>query len=182
MTKHVVLLYATHEGQTRKIMAFVTERLKDKGLAATLIDAADVDQDVELPAFDAAIVAASLHAGGFQKSVLRLVEKNAARISSKPNVFLSVSLSAAGDDADDWRGLEKCLDEFFSQARWRPRRIEHVAGAFRYTQYDFFKRMVMKRIAKERGAPVDTSRDWEMTDWGKLGAFADAFAAEVSGA
>jgi menaquinone-dependent protoporphyrinogen oxidase len=112
--------------------------------------------------------------------VLRLVAHHAAAIAAKPNVFLSVSLSAAGDDAEDWRGLEKCLDDFFRQANWRPQRIEHVAGAFRYTQYDFFKRMIMKRIAKERGAPVDTSRDWELTDWTKLAAFADAFAAEVA--
>ena len=180
MTMHVLILYGTHEGQTRKIAAFVADRLRDNRLTATLVDAADADHDAALPRFDAAIVAASLHAGGFQKSVLRLVAKNAPRLSSRPNVFLSVSLSAAGTDEDDWRGLEKCLDEFFDQAGWRPQRIEHVAGAFRYSQYDFFKRMIMKRIAKERGAPIDTSRDWEMTDWEKLGAFADAFAAEVS--
>jgi menaquinone-dependent protoporphyrinogen oxidase len=180
VAKRVLILYGTHEGQTRKIVGFVAERLKEKGFAATLIDAADFDQDAGLPPFDALIVAASLHAGGFQKSVLRAVQKNAASIDAKPNAFLSVSLSAAGDDEDDWRGLEKCLDEFFSEAGWRPQRIEHVAGAFRYTQYDFFKRMIMKRIAKERGAPIDTSRDWELTDWPKLSAFAADFVSLVS--
>ena len=180
MPSHVVILYGTHEGQTRKIATFIADRLKHKGVSSTLIDAADLDPDASLPAFDAAIVAASLHAGGFQKSVTRVVAKHVASVSAKPNVFISVSLSAAGEDEEDWRGLEQCLDEFFSQAGWRPQRVEHVAGAFRYTQYDFFKRMIMKRIAKERGAPIDTSRDWEMTDWDKLGAFIDAFASEVT--
>lgn len=180
MSKRVLILYGTHEGQTRKICAFVADHLKAKGLEVTSLDAADLAEGVSLPAFDAAIIAASLHIGGFQPGVLRAVHKNAAAITAKPNVFLSVSLSAAGDDAGDWRGLEKCLEDFFTQAEWRPQRIEHVAGAFRYTQYDFFKRLAMKRIAKARNAPVDTSRDWEMTDWDKLAVFADGFAAQVS--
>jgi menaquinone-dependent protoporphyrinogen oxidase len=139
------------------------------------VDAASAG-DASLSGYDGALVAASLHAGGFQKSVLRIVDDNAEALAAIPNAFLSVSLSAAGDDAADWKGLERCLEDFFSQAGWRPQRIEHVAGAFRYTKYDFFKRMAMKHIAKQRGAPVDTSRDWEMTDWDKLGAFADTFA------
>lgn len=179
MAKRVLVLYGTTEGQTGKIARFVADRLKEKGLEATLLDAADADEGAALAGFDAAIVAASLHIGGFQKSVLRLVDKNAAPLAAIPNAFLSVSLSAAGEDAADWRGLEKCLEDFFSHAGWRPQRIEHVAGAFRYTKYDFFKRIAMKNIAKQRGAPVDTSRDWEMTDWDKLAAFADEFAAEL---
>ncbi len=179
MAKQILILYGTHEGQTRKIASFVADRFKEHGVTTALLDAADLDLHAPLPAFDAALVAASLHIGGFQKSVLRAVAANAQVLAGKPNAFLSVSLSAAGDDEEDWRGLNKCLEEFFAQAGWRPQRVEHVAGAFRYTQYDFFKRMAMKRIAKERGAPVDTSRDWEMTDWGKLTQFADAFAEEV---
>jgi menaquinone-dependent protoporphyrinogen oxidase len=182
MSKQVLILYGTHEGQTRKIATFVADRLENKGLSTVSMDASDLGADAELPSFDAAIVAASLHAGGFQRSVARAVEKNAAAIGAKPNVFLSVSLSAAGNDEDDWRGLEKCLEQFFAEAGWRPQRVEHAAGAFRYTKYDFFKRMIMKRIAEERGAPVDISRDWELTDWAKLEAFADAFAAQVGGA
>jgi menaquinone-dependent protoporphyrinogen oxidase len=182
MSKQVLVLYGTHEGQTRKVATFVADRLQAKDLSTILVDAADLGEGDALPSFDAVIVAASLHAGGFQRSVARALEKNAAAIGAKPSVFLSVSLSAAGNDEDDWRGLEKCLEQFFAEAGWRPQRIEHVAGAFRYTKYDFFKRMIMKRIARERGAPVDTSRDWELTDWAKLEAFADAFAAQVGGA
>ena len=178
MPQRILILYGTTEGQTAKICEFVAGRLEQKGFEVTLIDAARAE-DASLSGYDAALIAASLHAGGFQKSVLRLLDQNAAALSTIPNAFLSVSLSAAGDDASDWKGLEKCLEEFFSHAGWRPRHIEHVAGAFRYTKYDFFKRMLMKNIAKQRGAPVDTSRDWEMTDWDKLGAFVDAFAGKL---
>jgi menaquinone-dependent protoporphyrinogen oxidase len=178
--KRVLILYGTTEGQTAKVASFVADRLKQKGIEVTLVDAAHTE-DAAFSGYDGALVAASLHAGGFQKSVLRLVDKQAEALAAIPNAFLSVSLSAAGDDAADWKGLEKCLDEFFAQAGWRPQRIEHVAGAFRYTKYDFFKRMAMKHIAQKRDAPVDTSRDWEMTDWDKLSAFADTFAHRLTG-
>ncbi len=176
MPANVLILYGTHEGQTRKIAGFVAERLKARGLAVTMRDAADLNEQAQLPPFDAVLVAASLHIGGFQKSVARAIARNAEAMAAKPNAFLSVSLSAAGDNEDDWRGLEECLERFFVQAHWRPQHVEHVAGAFRYTQYDFFKRLAMTNIAKQRGGPVDTSRDWELTDWDKLAAFADAFA------
>jgi menaquinone-dependent protoporphyrinogen oxidase len=176
LAKRVLVLFGTTEGQTAKICEFVADRFRRKDLEVTLMDARDADEHAALTGYDAAIIAASLHIGGFQKSVLRLVDENAPALAAIPNAFLSVSLSAAGEDAADWRGLEKCLEDFFSAAGWRPQHVEHVAGAFRYTKYDFFKRLAMKNIARQRGAPVDTSRDWEMTDWDKLGAFADAFA------
>lgn len=179
MRKRILVLYGTTEGQTAKICEFATEKLRQKGFEVTLVDAARADRDIPVSGYDAALIAASLHIGGFQKSVLRLVEENAAALAAIPNAFLSVSLSAAGEDASDWKGLEKCLEDFFAHADWRPRRIEHVAGAFRYTKYDFFKRIAMKNIAKQRGAPIDTSRDWEMTDWDKLSAFVDEFADTV---
>jgi hypothetical protein len=46
---------------------------------------------------------------------------------------------------------------------WSPKLIHHVAGAFRYTSYDFLKRWAMKYIAYRKGAPTDTSRDYELT-------------------
>jgi menaquinone-dependent protoporphyrinogen oxidase len=57
--------------------------------------------------------------------------------------------------------------------------VHHAAGAFRYTQYDFFKRWAVKYIALRKGGPMDTSQDWELTDWNALRAFADSLLAEI---
>jgi menaquinone-dependent protoporphyrinogen oxidase len=54
---------------------------------------------------------------------------------------------------------------FATETGWRPRRIACIPGRLAYTQYGFFKRMVMKQIAKREGASRDTSRDHEYTDW-----------------
>lgn len=63
MPANVLILYGTHEGQTRKIAGFVAERLKARGLAVTMRDAADLNEQAQLPPFDAVLVAASLHIG-----------------------------------------------------------------------------------------------------------------------
>jgi len=48
---------------------------------------------------------------------------------------------------------------------WTPVRIDSVAGRLAYQEYGFFIRWVMKWIAKKEGAPTDTSRDYELTNW-----------------
>jgi menaquinone-dependent protoporphyrinogen oxidase len=46
-----------------------------------------------------------------------------------------------------------------------------VAGALAYSRYNFIIRFVMKQIARKAGAPTDTSRDYELTDWPTLDRF-----------
>jgi len=87
-----------------------------------------------------------------------------------------VSLAAAGEDEEDIEGLKKCVADFTHKTGWTPNSVHHVAGAFRYTTYDFLKRWAMKYIAYRKGAPTDTSRDYELTDWDDLTSFVDSFA------
>ncbi|MGZ8407278.1 MAG: flavodoxin domain-containing protein, partial [Caulobacteraceae bacterium] len=63
-----------------------------------------------------------------------------------------------------------------AETGWKPAAVHHVAGAFRFTQYDFFKRMMMKKIAREKGVNVDAKHDLELTDWDDLVRFVDGFA------
>jgi menaquinone-dependent protoporphyrinogen oxidase len=53
-----------------------------------------------------------------------------------------------------------------------------VAGALPYSKYNFFIRFIMRRIAAQAGGDVDTSRDYEYTDWGAVDRFASQFAAD----
>jgi len=171
----VLIVFGTTEGQTAKIAGFVADRLRAKGHDARLINAG-VDAIRPPPTeFDAVLLAASLHAGRYQPALIEFVRQHLAAISVCANAFLSVSLAAAGHDAEDRTGLERCVTVFVEESGWTPDRIQHVAGAFRYTEYDFFKRWAMKYIAYRKGAPTDTSRDYELTDWDELGRFVDTF-------
>ncbi len=54
-----------------------------------------------------------------------------------------------------------------------------VAGAVPYTQYNWLKKWVMKRVVAKAGGDTDTTRDYEYTDWDDLRAFAREFAGRV---
>jgi len=49
-----------------------------------------------------------------------------------------------------------------------PGHIFLVAGALKYTEYDFMKRILMSLIAQRNGADTDTTHDYEYTDWTRL--------------
>lgn len=177
-----LLVYGTTEGHTRKIAQFVADHLAQQGQETQMTDAVDATVSADPRDFDAVIIAASLHAGRYQSAVIHFVREHLAAIGARPNAFLSVSLAAASDDADDLQGLKRCVSAFAHQTGWTPLRLHHVAGAFRYTSYDFMKRWAMKYIAYRKGGPTDTSRDHELTDWADLAQFVDAFMRESASA
>ena len=177
----LLLVYGTTEGQTQKVAHFVHDHLARQGHQIRVFNAIDSDAEAAEPLeFDAVIIAASLHAGRYQAAIVDFVSKHVATINARPNAFLSVSLAAASDDEDDVQGLEQCVANFTQQTGWVPQRTHHVAGAFRYTSYDFLKRWAMKYIAYRKGAPTDASRDHELTDWADLAHFVETFSRSAS--
>ena len=176
----ILILYGTTEGQTRKIAGFLAKHLTDHLHEPLLVEAGEVPANLDLHGFGAILVAASLHLGRFQPSVVHFVKQHVALIDAKPNAFIAVSLAVLSDDPEDAQGLDHCVETFMHETNWSPGRIHHEAGAFLYTTYDFFKRWAMKYIAYRRGAPSDTSRDYEFTDWTGLAEFADDFAAAAA--
>jgi|CXWL01.1.fsa_nt_gi menaquinone-dependent protoporphyrinogen oxidase len=163
-----LVLYGTTEGQTRKIADFVTTKLKDRGDIVAMIDAADVPGDFQLQDYAAAILAGSLHAGVYQTPLLHFARKHHEALNKIPTAFLSVSLSAAGKDPDDLKGMATCADQFQKESGWKPGEVHHIAGAFRFAEYDFFKHWMMKVIAWERGMKTSGVVELELTDWDGL--------------
>jgi menaquinone-dependent protoporphyrinogen oxidase len=176
----VLIVYATTEGQTRKVARFVADAIEEARHSCVLIDAADVEAGFQLPDADAAIIAGSVHLGRYQSALAHLVTTNQRGLADMPSAFLSISLAAAGDEADR-EDVAECVKRFAEETGWVPGLVEHVAGAFRYTSYDFFKRWAMKYIALRKGSPTDTSRDYELTDWQALARFVQGFLLQVDG-
>lgn len=176
-----LILYGTTEGQTRKICEFVAKRLRDIGDAVTLVDATGDATLVDLRAYDVAIIAASLHSGQYQSSVTQFVRTNHTGLNLMPSAFISVSLSAAGTDPEDLSGIAECAERFKADANWTTPPVHQVAGAFRFTEYDFFKRWVLKLIAWKKGVEIEPGKDVEFTNWDALAATVDAMRARFAG-
>lgn len=172
----LLIVYATTEGQTRKIVRYCADRLAENGHSVELLPAAE-GEDLDLGRFDGVLLAASVHAGRYQSALLDFAGAHRAALAQVPNVFLSVSLAAAGDDPDDWKALDGCVARLHEATGWRPARVEHVAGAFRFSEYDFFKSWAMRWIASRKGEEVDPHSDTEYTDWAALARIVDQWVA-----
>jgi menaquinone-dependent protoporphyrinogen oxidase len=183
------LFFATREGHTRRI----TERLAaDLRARAVQVDVFNVHPDVgtgepiDWAKYAIACVAASVHVGHHEPEMIEFVKRYRTALERIQATFISVSLSEAGVEdpkrpaAERERAaadVQRMIDVFVTETGWRPGRTLPVAGALAYSKYNFFIRFVMKRIARKAGAPTDTSRDYELTDWPGL----DRFAGELTG-
>ena len=100
---------------------------------------------------------------------------------TQPTAFFQLSLSSAVDDPDRRAEAAGYVDTLLEESDWHPDRIGLFGGALRYSKYGFLKRLMMKRIAREATGDVDTSQDFEYTDWGEVEDFANDFATFVEG-
>ena len=171
---NVLIIYGTTEGQTAKIAQHIGDIGRRHGHQVTVAHAPDFS-DEDLETFDAVIVGGSVHEWHYQRAVRDFVEHHKAFLASRPSAFFSVSMAAASHDPDERADARRIAEEFVRRAGWTPNEIASFSGALKYTQYSWFKRAVMKHIAAQEGGDVDTSKDFEYTDWAEVGLFADGF-------
>jgi menaquinone-dependent protoporphyrinogen oxidase len=169
----ILVLYGTTEGQTRKICGFIAERLRSKGDFVRLADAATPTERIDLADYQGAIVAASIHVGQYQSTVVDFARANHARLNQFPSAFVSVSLSTVNSDSEELESLSTITKNFKAYTGWTDAEVHHVAGAIRVTEYDFFKRWTMKLIAWEKKLKLKPGKDLELTDWEALAATVD---------
>jgi menaquinone-dependent protoporphyrinogen oxidase len=173
--KSLLVAYGTSEGQTRKIAEFIAAAAKARGVEVELVDSSAQRAASVQPVYAAAIVCGSLHQHRYQASVLHFVKANRAWLAGIPCAFVSVSLAAAMDDARGRDEMAGAADAFLAECGWTPGVTKHVAGALRFTEYDYFKRLIVRLVAKRQGGDFDPSRDHEYTDWADLTRFVDEF-------
>ncbi len=186
----VAVFYATREGQTERIAQRVVAGLRASGLEVEIRNLKDAADAMGQPdRYSAVILAASVHAGSHEPEMVSFVKRHRAKLDSMPHAFLSVTLSQVGAE-DSTRpaaerarfaaDVESVIAKFRAETGWHPRLVKPVAGALPYSKYNFFIRFIMKRIARKSGAPTDTSRDYDFTNWADLDAFAQQFAARLT--
>ncbi len=168
--------YASTEGQTQKIARHLMDRLVDQGHSIELLALDDVGL-LDLARFDAAVLGASVHIGHYQSVFSDFTEAHADVLNAMPTLMLSVSLAAAGHDAEDWRGLETVLSDFTQATGWTPGQVVQVAGAYEPSKYDVFRRFVMRRIIAAKDPDADLDWDKEYTDWDVLNVQVDGWIA-----
>lgn len=171
---NVLIVYGTTEGQTAKIAQHVGDTGRRLGHDVAVRHAPDVTH-ADLDRCDAVIVGASLHEGRYQRTVRDFVAEHRDSLASRPGAFFSVSLGAASRNPAERADIERIAAAFETDSGWTPRETASFAGALRYTQYSWLKRMLMRYISDKEGGDTDTSRDFEYTDWDAVTRFAEQF-------
>lgn len=169
----ILLVYATHFGQTRKIAETIARHLRRHEFSVEVHDVASAHPPS--PAgYDLVVIGSRIELGHHATSLRAYVKEHVTTLRSVPTGFFVVCNAAArpnaGSDPDGYG------QAFFDEMQWHPTVSASFAGALRYRSYGWFLRFIMKRIAKNAGHPTDTSRDHELTDWDAVIDFADALA------
>lgn len=172
----ILIVYGSTDGHTAKVAHVLGDMLSSDGHRADVYHADTVPTGVVPSDYDGVMVAGSIHMGGFQRCVRRWVHENVAALNAQPSAFLSVCLAVREERAEARTELQHIINRFLAAVGWRPTIAKPVAGALLYTQYNWLKRWVMRRIVTKAGGDTDTSRDYEYTDWEDLRRFERDFA------
>lgn len=174
------IFYATREGHTHRIAEHVAAELRARQIEVDVFDVRRLSAPVDWARYTVACVAGSVHQGHHEPELIAFVRRHRDELSRHGAFLLSVTLSevsaedptatkerreAAAADA------QRMIDVFVEDTGWRPARALPVAGALAYSRYNFLVKFLMRRIARKAGAPTDTSRDYEFTDWAALDRF-----------
>lgn len=172
----MLICYASTDGQTRKIAEYIADLVRMKGNEADIVDAS-MAQNVEPSHYQAVVLAGSVHMGRYQTPLVYQIRRWRDALNAMPTAFVSVSLSAASHDPHVRGEADECAQHMLKEAGVKPAVTLHVAGAIRFSQYDFFRRWLMRLVAKQMDRDVDPGADLEFTDWDALAASVDQFVA-----
>lgn len=169
----ILVVYGTTEGHTAKVATAIARTIDVSGASCDVFEAGPTTPGPD--GYDGVIVAASVHAGGYQRPVTAWARRHSALLNATPGAFVSICLGVLQKNPEVERDLQQILGRFLSETGWRPRTTTMVAGALAYSKYSWYVRWIMKRIAAKAGGDTDTSRDYEYTDWNALSRFTVQF-------
>ena len=174
----ILIIYSTTEGQTRKIARFMEDVLQEQDHQVVIADSTDDPPGPD--GFDCIFIGGSIHMHKFHASLSYYVRNNSELLNKMPGAFFSVCLAIASGLQEEHKEVDDIATKFLNESGWKPEQVAHIAGALKYTRYNYIKRLVMRMIASKQGESTDTSQDHEYTDWDQVKKFVLDFAEMIS--
>jgi|SRR5687768_1650968 len=175
----ILIVYGTTHGQTAAIAAFLQLTLERRGCQVVVANVKEPPTP-PLDQFDGIVVGASVIARGHQPAVASFIRDHLSVLNAMPSAFFSVSASAGSSREAGRAAARRLCDGFLTETGFHPDLSECIAGAIKYTRYNFLLRWYMKKASRMNGGSTDTSRDHEYTDWLQVREFAQQFAELVA--
>lgn len=160
-----LILYSSHDGQTKKIAQFIASKLSDEVEVLPLTENIDITHATRI------IIGASIRYGHFNKTLDKFVEKHTALLDQKQTAFFAVNLTARKTGKDTPQ-TNVYVRKFLQRITWKPNLAAVFAGALFYPRYSFFDRTMIRLIMKITGGETDITKEVEYTNWDKVTLFA----------
>ena len=174
---HVLLLYSTIDGHTRGICERMSQTLDASGSRATVQEITP-SSSVDLAAFDAVVIGASIRYGKHRPEVTKFINANIATLQAMPAAFFSVNAVARKPEKKTPE-TNVYVRKFLQTIEWKPELVGIFAGRIDYPSYGLFDKYMIRLIMWITKGPTDLSRSYEFTDWDDVAAFCDAFAGMI---
>jgi menaquinone-dependent protoporphyrinogen oxidase len=168
----LLLLYASHDGQARRIATRIAARLSEQCIAALPRDlATDLPAPEELDAAPLVVAVAAVRYGRHLAAAERLLAAYKTSGSLAPLLFVSVSLTARKPGRDTIE-TNQYLRKSLLRHGVTPAFATAIAGRLDYPRYGWLDRQIIRLIMKLTGGPTDLRCCTEFTDWDAVDAVA----------
>jgi len=167
----VLILYASRDGHTRKIVQRMQARLNGNDVQVRLVDVA-LAEDVDPSAFKVVVVGGSVVYGKHDEQLARFLTENADRLEDAQVVFFSVNLIARKPEKRTVEG-NVYVRKFLDALPLEPDHVEIIAGKLDYPSLGFLDRIMIQLTMKFTDGPTDRHTVIDYTDYDRVDAFAD---------
>lgn len=177
----IAVYYASHDGQTRKIVDRLAEHLGARGVGVTLTDLMHVPTPAADPEANLVLVATAIRYGVHLKPARLFLAGAKASLPASRLGVLSVNLTARKPGRQTADG-NVYLRKWLQRLELTPAFAAAVAGRLDYPAYRWLDRQMIRAIMTITGGPTDPKTVVEYTDWAEVEALADQLTALVGGA
>lgn len=176
MPAAVDIFFASHDGQTRRIVERIGALLQERGLAVGRIELGTGVADAAARTDGITLLAAPIRYGRPLPVADRFVRQNARCRDADRFALLLVSLSARRPGRTTAAG-NLALRKWLKRRQIRPAIAVAVAGRLDYPRYAWYDRLMIRLIMMISGGPTDPALTVEYTDWRQVEAIAGDIAA-----
>ena len=168
----ISLLYATHDGHTRKIAAALAGHLIALGHVVSMTDLGrDPVDGAELRESETVVIVAPIRFGYHLPPVENFIKANKKFLGEKKLVMASVNLTAR-KQGKNTPETNLYMRKWLRRHGIKPDLGAVFAGYLDYKLYKGWERWAIRLIMKITGGPTDFKAVVDYTDWSKLEAFA----------
>ena len=165
----ILIVYSSVHGQTRKICAYLEDKLVALG---NQVKAVSISDAIDLADFDKVIIGASIRHGKHNPAVYDFIEANQTQLEQKPSSFFSVNL-VARKPLKNTAATNPYMQAFVEKSPWLPVLLEVFGGNLNYPSYGIVDRSIIRFIMWMTKGPTEADTNIEYTNWQKVDAYAD---------